>query len=171
MTTHQEALEAAIAAANFSPVDPEAKTAMVAAIRAYLATLAPADNGLVERLRKLVDDQIGEDLDYIRAADQLMTEAADTITAQAAEIERLEAGWAEAFNIGIQHQERAAVPEALLDKAVEALEKARTFATFEIEMRLGADQINYAPENQATPLVSLIDGTLTAIQESRHVGK
>lgn len=84
MTTHQEALEAAIAAANFSPVDPEAKAAMVAAIRAYLTALAPADNGLVAELRARTER-------YGTKSAKLCGEAADTITAQAAEIERLKA--------------------------------------------------------------------------------
>lgn len=46
---------------------------------------------LAQRLRNLVDEQIGEDLDYIRSADILMSEAAKELEADAATIASLRA--------------------------------------------------------------------------------
>lgn len=86
MTTHQEAL----GAATRPIIGIENRTAqevfdiMADRIR-RLTTLAPADNGLVERLRKL---KVWDDHPSNASLGPL---AADTITAQAAEIERLKA--------------------------------------------------------------------------------
>lgn len=100
MTTHQQALEAAVLAhdkeeaAMMGEPDPWADDrpeqefncrifAMDIGIRAYLTTLAPADNGLVAELRKLAEIRHAPSTRH-----SAEWRAADTITAQAAEIEQ-----------------------------------------------------------------------------------
>lgn len=85
-------------------------------IRAYLTALTPAEvGGLVERLDRLVDAQIEDNLEYIRAADEAMSEAATALEAQAAELAEVRQQYVDANEARID-------AEAQLAEARKALE-------------------------------------------------
>ncbi|MFU0504170.1 hypothetical protein [Pseudaminobacter sp. NGMCC 1.201702] len=107
-----------------------------------LTVLAPADNGLLERLREHEAEWPNHAAYYAARSVDLISEAADTITAQAAEIERLRAerddlavraavideALTNALQLKGAAEARLSALEPLLDKAVEALEPFASLA-------------------------------------------
>lgn len=95
MTTHNDAPTVAAQQCGMDAVREAAvrlrqsglhKDAVLADRLENLSTVTPAEvGGLVERLDRLVDAQIDDNLEYIRAADEAMSEAASLIQSQAAE--------------------------------------------------------------------------------------
>lgn len=169
MTTHQEALEAAERAYMVDATVHDSvvvRSRLETAIRAYLSTLAPADNGLVEKLLAAANEY------PIRLTElrHTVTEAADALTASqadrtalAAENERLRAelemSRASVNNLLMVNErgsKRAASLQTLLDKAVEDLE--------DIAERPGPNESEGAFWRS-----DAARSTITAIKEATHV--
>lgn len=92
MTTHEKALQSGLEAYNKFECGSDVDHVR-SIVAAYLSALLPEDAaGLVERLKSLVDAQIVDNLEYIRAADEAMSEAATLIQSYAARVAELEAG-------------------------------------------------------------------------------